>query len=130
MRGAWITVARLGLVIAVFIFVLPLAIFAYELSENPHIINATVSYVVDPVRRIVVINVTVSYDGSVPLTNFVLEVLNHSIDFGTLGPRTTKVRSLEIPLEELESLSIRSVKASFLVAGIYRMDVTITRKGV
>jgi len=107
---------------AIVALLLPLLVFAVEAKQNPALLGIQIN-VVALNRSHVALSVTLSYVGTIPLTDARLMAGNRSIDVGDLREGTT--RTVTIPLSVSEALNLRpsDVSLRFKIMGIYGVEV-------
>ena len=120
MRPSVVLVLAMGF--AIVALLLPLLVFAVEAKQNPALLGIQIN-VVALNRSHVALSVTLSYVGTIPLTDARLMAGNRSIDVGDLREGTT--RTVTIPLSVGEALNLRpsDVGLRFKIMGIYGVEV-------
>jgi len=120
LRPSAVLVLAMGF--AIVALLLPLLVFAIEAKQNPALLGIQIN-VVALNRSHVALSVTLSYVGTIPLTDARLMAGNRSIDVGDLREGTT--RTVTIPLSVSEALNLRpsDVSLRFKIMGIYGVEV-------
>lgn len=123
------TLFKLGVVLIAFLvlsgLVTPAVIFTYELLSKPDLIDLKTTY--EQLNETSVKLVfSVTYRGTVPLSNVMLEVLNKTLYFGDLPRNTTLTKYLVLNASSLPEHP--EVMMYLEIARIYRLELRI--KGV
>jgi|Deesub1362B_J571_1020462.scaffolds.fasta_scaffold25527_1 hypothetical protein len=133
MLKLFIQIAALFLLIAL---TYPATTFFYELATHPADVF-TVSYLITPIQDAVIINITITYNGSVPLTPFNATIaivkenevlLSGSAYRDTLNKGDSVTISLEVPYDILQE-SKPEIRINLSPNGILPMQIRIREAG-
>jgi len=115
------TLLALAIGFAIAALLLPLLVFAVEVAQNPALLEVRVNVVLNQSRA--TLNVTLTYVGTVALTDARLTIGNRSTDLGSLSKGVTKI--VAIPLSVGEALSLRpsDVSLRFKIMDLYSVEV-------
>lgn len=120
------TLLKLGIGLTAFLvlsgLVTPAVVFVSELVNRPNLIDLKTSYE-QLNETFVKLVFSITYRGTVPLSDVKLEVLNETLYFGDLSKNITLTRHLILDASSLpEHLE---VSISLRIAGIYRLELRV-----
>lgn len=115
---------KLGIGLVAFLvlssLLIPAAIFVYELVSKPDLIDLRTSYEQLNETSIKLV-FSVTYRGTVPLSDVKIEILNKTLYFGDLTKNTTLTRYVVLNVGALPERP--EVLMSLKIAGIYRLEL-------
>jgi ABC-type glucose/galactose transport system permease subunit len=122
LRSSIPVVLALALGFAIAILFLPLLIFAIEVARDPNLLRVQVN-IASFDQSPVTLNITLSYAGTVPLTDAWLSIGNRSIGVGGLHKGDVKTITTSLIVGEVLSFHPSDVSFQFKVMGIYGVEV-------
>jgi len=118
--------AKIGLITALILIALailyPLVVFFIELTQNPNTLTLSVEstfYMRDEGK--VVVKLKLTYEGSIPLSEFKLTIYHTTLDFGTVEKGVYE-KELVVPADVVEHEPLM-YHISFKIAGLYSISV-------
>lgn len=118
------TLLKLGVGLVAFLvlssLLIPAAIFVYELVSKPDLIDLKTSYEQLNETSIKLV-FSVTYRGTVPLSDVRIEILNKTLYFGDLPKNTTLTKYVVLSVGTLPEHP--EVSMSLKIAGIYRLEL-------
>jgi len=116
------TVLALATGFAIVALSFPLLVFAVEYARNPALLGVRVN--VAPINQShVALDVTLSYVGTIPLTDVQLVVGNRSTTVGDLHEGVAKTVTIPLNVDEARNLRPSDVSLRFKIMGIYGVEV-------
>jgi len=120
------TPAKTGIAVVLTLIVLatltPLAIFLVETTQDPNILSITEFNIRQLGENQLELIITISYNGSIPLKDFTLKILNKTIEYGDIV-RGNYTRSIIVSADRLQGLELKIEEYSFKIAGLYRVSI-------
>ncbi len=121
-----LTPAKTGIAVVLTLIVLatltPLAIFLVETTQDPNILSITEFNIRQLGENQLELIITISYNGSIPLKDFTLKILNKTIEYGDIV-RGNYTRSIIVSADRLQGLELKIEEYSFKIAGLYRVSI-------
>lgn len=108
----------------------PVIIFGLEISYNPYLLPISVTILdYNLSLQVAVIELSVSYQGSIPLSDFYIRFLNKEFLIGDLSKGDKKTIRVEIELRNIEEIS-RRVEVEFKIAKLYTFRIISEGEGI
>ncbi|MEO3993400.1 MAG: hypothetical protein QN229_03720 [Desulfurococcaceae archaeon TW002] len=118
------TLLKLGIGLIAFLvlssLLIPAAIFIYELVSKPDLINLKTSYEQLNETSIKLV-FSITYKGTIPLSDVKIEIFNKTLYFGDLPKNTTLTKYVVLNIITLPERP--EVLMSLKIAGIYRLEL-------
>lgn len=93
---------------------LPLTIFFWESARDPSLVSFNTTYM-QVNNTHVVVNVTLTYKGHIPLKNFKMTIYGKSLDFGDVD-KGVYTETIIVNSSQLEN---RTTSVTFSIGGLY-----------
>lgn len=100
----------------------PIIVFGLEILYNPYLLPISVKVQNYEEKQIAVVNITIIYRGSMPLTDFCVKILGKEYLIGSLFKGDNRTISFEVNLKDVKDIPKR-VEVEFRIAKLYTFRI-------